>query len=116
MPAQDVYRVVLGDLIEMNDMLEIPTHDQVAFCHRRDGYVQRILFRLLACGAALYWGLTRRQFAFVAYAAVYGYIGVSSIIVRNIHDTSAGLLYFVVTGAAMLTTLVGIARRFGRDA
>src|SRR5216684_2849303 len=44
---------------------------------------------LLACGAALAWGLKRRQFAFVAYAAVYGYIGVSSIVVRNIHDNTA---------------------------
>ena len=32
---------------------------------------------LIACGASLVWGLKRRQFAFVAYAAVYGYVGVS---------------------------------------
>jgi len=75
------------------------------------------LFALfLACSAALFWGLKRRQFAFVAYAAVYGYIGVSSILVRNISGDSAILMYFVVTGAAMLVALVVIARRFGRDA
>ena len=71
---------------------------------------------LLACGAALVWGLTQRQFAFVAYAAVYGYIGVSSILVRNMHDGFGFLMYFVVTGGAMLVALVMIARRFGRDA
>ena len=38
---------------------------------------------LAACGASLAWGLTRRQFSFVAYAAVYGYVGVSSILIRD---------------------------------
>jgi hypothetical protein len=75
-----------------------------------------LLALLLACGAAVVWGLTRRQFAFVAYAAVYGYIGVSSILLRGMSKGSAILLYFVVTGVAMLIALVVIARRFGRDA
>ena len=83
------------------------------FQREGDGWLFALL---LACGAALVWGLTRRQFAFVAYAAVYGYIGVSSILLRNLDSGSAILMYFVVTGIAMLTTLVVIARRFGRDA
>src|SRR5262249_55624553 len=41
-----------------------------------------LLTLLAACGTSLAWGLTRRQFAFVAYAAVYGYIGVSSLVLR----------------------------------
>jgi hypothetical protein len=71
---------------------------------------------LLACGASLAWGLTRRQFVFVAYAAVYGYVGVSSILLRNIHHETAIFGYFVVTGVAMLVALILIARRFGRQA
>jgi hypothetical protein len=71
---------------------------------------------LIACGASLAWGLTQRQFVFVAYAAVYGYVGVSSLILRNISDTSAALTYFVVSGVAMLVALVYIGRRFGRSA
>lgn len=71
---------------------------------------------LLACGASLAWGLTRRQFVFVAYAAVYGYVGVSSILLRNIHHETAIFGYFVVTGVAMLVALIMIARRFGRQA
>ncbi len=71
---------------------------------------------LLACAASLAWGLVRRQFAFVAYAAVYGYVGISSILIRNINDATALLAYFVVTGVAMLITLVVIARRFGKEA
>ena len=71
---------------------------------------------LIACGASLAWGLKRRQFVFVAYAAVYSYVGVSSILVRNINDFTAILLYFVITAVAMLVVLVQIARRFGRTA
>jgi uncharacterized membrane protein YjjB (DUF3815 family) len=71
---------------------------------------------LVACGASLGWGLRQRQFAFVAYAVVYGYVGVSSVLVRNLNDAAAILSYFVVTGVAMLIALISIARRFGRHA
>ena len=71
---------------------------------------------LVACGASLAWGTKRRQFVFVAYAAVYGYVGFSAILIRGIHDEVAILLYFVVTAIAMLVALVRIARRFGKSA
>jgi hypothetical protein len=70
---------------------------------------------VIACAASLAWGLTRRQFAFVAYAAVYGYVGVSSVLIRNINDETFVFSYFVVTAIAMLIALVMIARRFGRS-
>src|SRR3984885_6712891 len=82
----------------------------------RQGYGLWLLGLLIACGASLAWGLARRQFAFVAYAAVYGYVGVSSMLLRGITDDTAVLGYFVVTGVAMLVVLVKIARRFGRPA
>ncbi len=81
----------------------------------RQGYVIWFIALLAACGASLAWGITRRQFSFVAYAAVYGYVGVSSILIRDIHDTTALLSYFFLTGVAMLVMLVQIARRFGRE-
>ena len=81
----------------------------------RQDYGLWVLALLIACAASLAWGLARRQFAFVAYAAVYGYIGVSSQIIRGFRDTSAILFYFVVSAAAMLITLVLIGRRFGRQ-
>ena len=71
---------------------------------------------LIACGASLAWGILRRQFVFVAYAAVYGYIGLSSVLLRFINDETAVLSYFVVTGVAMLVTLFQISRRFGKAA
>jgi len=82
----------------------------------RQGYGLWFLALLIACGASLAWGLTRRQFAFVAYAAVYGYVGVSSLFLRGVNDESAVLGYFVVSGVAMLVALVQIGRRLGRRA
>jgi hypothetical protein len=82
----------------------------------RQGYGLWFLGLLIACGASLAWGLARRQFAFVAYAAVYGYVGVSSLFLRGVTDESAVLSYFVVSGVSMLGVLVQIGRRFGRPA
>jgi hypothetical protein len=82
----------------------------------RQGYGLWFLALLIACGGSLAWGLTRRQFAFVAYAAVYGYVGVSSMLIRGVTDETFVLSYFVITAIAMLVVLVQIARRFGRPA
>jgi len=82
----------------------------------REGYGLWFLALLLACAASLAWGLRRRQFAFVAYAAVYGYVGISWILLRGMHDEVVILTYFVLTAVAMLVALVSIARRFGRSA
>ena len=81
----------------------------------RQGYGW-FLALLLACGASLAWGLTRREFAFVAYSVVYGYLGVSSMLIRDMTDEILILGYFVITAVAMLVVLVQIARRFGRPA
>jgi hypothetical protein len=81
----------------------------------RQGYGLWFLALLIACAVSLAWGLSRRQFAFVAYAAVYGYIGISSMILRDFHDESTTLAYFVVSGVTMLVVLVQIGRRFGRQ-
>lgn len=72
------------------------------------------LVLVVACGASLAWGLKRRQFAFVAYATVYGYIGVSCMLLRNANDFTLILAYFVFTAIAMVVMLVQIGRRFGR--
>jgi hypothetical protein len=81
----------------------------------REGYGLWFLTLMVACGAALAWGLKRREFAFVAYAAVYGYVGVSSILIRNLNDAGLVFFYFFMTGIGMLGGLIMIARRFGRE-
>ena len=82
---------------------------------KRQDYGVWFLALLAVCGASLAWGLAQRQFSFVAYAAVYGYVGVSAILLRNMNDGTAILGYFFVTGLAMLVLLVAIARRLGRE-
>jgi hypothetical protein len=82
----------------------------------REDYGYWFLALLIACGASLAWGLARRQFAFVAYAAVYGYVGVSSVLIRYMDDMTFILSYFVITAVAMLVLLVQVARRIGRSA
>jgi hypothetical protein len=82
----------------------------------RQNYGLWFLALLVACGASLAWGLMRCQFVFVAYAAVYGYVGVSYILLRDVNDETAVLAYFVVTAIMMLVALVLVARRFGRSA
>ena len=94
----------------------------VLFCTILSGVFERedyglwALGLVAACAASLMWGLQRRQFAFVAYAAVYGYIGVSSMLLRNARDEALMLMYFVITALAMILMLVQVARRFGRTA
>ena len=80
----------------------------------RQAYGLWILALLIACGAFFAWGLARRQFAFVAYAAIYGYVGVSTKLIRGITDETFILSYFVITAITMLVALVQVARRFGR--
>jgi hypothetical protein len=69
---------------------------------------------LIACAASLVWGLRRRQFAFVAYAAIYGYVGISWMLLRDASDEISTLFYFVLTAIGMIVMLFKIARRFGR--
>jgi hypothetical protein len=80
------------------------------------GYGLWLAGLLAACAASLYWGLRRRQFAFVAYAAVYGYVGISYMVVHSSQDDTFLLTYFVITAIAMLAGLIQIARHFGRPA
>ena len=80
------------------------------------GYGPWFAALLVACGASLAWGIKRRQFSFIAYAAVYGYVGISAVLVRDIHGDNAILGYFFFTGIAMVVLLVWIARRIGKEA
>jgi hypothetical protein len=82
----------------------------------QQGYVPWLLLLIVACGASFAYGRAARQFSFVAYAAVYAYVGVSSVLLRNVNNVNATLSYFVITGIAMVVMLVVFSRRFGREA
>jgi hypothetical protein len=85
-----------------------------AFTH--DEYGWWFLLLVAGCAASLAYGIDKKQFSFVAYAAVYGYVGVSSVLVRHVSGDQAILSYFVITGMGMLVLLFTVARRFGREA
>jgi hypothetical protein len=74
-----------------------------------------LLALLVMCGAAISLGISHRRFAFVAYGTVYGYAGISARIVGEIGGPIGGLSYFIITGSLVVTALVVVARRFGRD-
>ena len=65
--------------------------------------------------ASIAYGIRYRQFAFVAYGAVYPYVGISLRLTRHWTDM-AMLGYGVVSASAMAILMVVVARRFGRDA
>lgn len=70
---------------------------------------------LLAAAVCATGGVRTRRFSFVAYGVIYSYIGVSRLMLEGLHGPTDALLYFVVSGAAVLVGLVALARRFGRD-
>ena len=80
------------------------------------GYTPWLVGLLIVSATSFAWGMTRRSFAFVAYAVVYGYVGVSWILLRNANDTATILMYFVLTATAILLALVFLARHVGRSA
>ncbi len=82
----------------------------------REGSGLWLVALLAVCGGSLAWGLRRRQFAFVAYAAVYGYAGISSLILRDSRDPVWMMLYLVFTAGLMIAALVHTAHTFGRQA
>ncbi len=68
---------------------------------------------LAACaGSALYAQRTRR-FAFLLYAVLYCYLGVTIFVMEHVHWRVEGILfYFLVTAAALVAALVAFHRRF----
>jgi hypothetical protein len=73
-------------------------------------------FGLLALSAvSIVQGLWLRRFAFVVYGVVYGYIGVTVLLLDRIHGESATFAYFAVSGTVVIASQALMARRFGRE-
>ena len=72
-----------------------------------------VLVPVAAASVAL--GIRFNKFAFVVYGVVFGYIGVSSELLRRMNDVESVLLYLAVTGSAVIGLVVFLARRFGRE-
>jgi len=74
-----------------------------------------LLALLAACGLAIERGIHYKRFSFVVYGVIYGYIGISAQLVRDTHDDTLLLAYFVVSGLAVVMALVVMSRRVGRE-
>lgn len=70
---------------------------------------------LALAGASIFLGVRYRRFAFVAYGTLYGYAAISVRALSLIREPLGGLMYFIVTGSAVVIALVVMARKFGRD-
>ena len=67
---------------------------------------------LVGAGSALYAQRTR-SFAFLLYAVLYGYLGITIFVFEHIRWNGEGILfYFVVTAAALVAALAAFHRRF----
>ena len=65
---------------------------------------------------AIFAGVRFNRFAFVAYGVVYGYLGISIPVLRQVSSFTALLAYFVISGTIVILALVALARRLGRAA
>jgi hypothetical protein len=74
-----------------------------------------LLALLAACTVVIERGVRSRRFVFVVYGVMYGYIGVSSQVLRGVHDATATFAYFIGSGTIILLGLAILSRRFGRE-
>lgn len=79
---------------------------------RADGLTYLFALLLAGSGSALY-ALRDRSFAFLLYAVLYGYLGITIFVFNRGHWSSEGVIfYFLVSAASLLTALVALHRRF----
>jgi hypothetical protein len=76
-----------------------------------------LLALLAACGVAIERGIRFRRFAFVVYGVVYGYVGITTRVLRPVVFRSETLVlgYLVLSASVVVVVLVLIARQFGRE-
>ena len=70
---------------------------------------------LICAGGVTAAGIQYRRFAFVVYGVIYGYVGISNEVLRNVRSLSAGLTYIVLSATLVVVALVMLSRRFGRE-
>lgn len=82
-----------------------------------DAHAERAGLALLSLFvAAIGWlAVKRRSELFVLYALLYALIGVSTVVVRHLHDEVLITLYFLVTCSAAIATLFVVHRRWRFD-
>ncbi|MBJ6751497.1 DUF2157 domain-containing protein [Geomonas anaerohicana] len=68
---------------------------------------------LLAGSGSAFYALRERSFAFLLYAVLYGYLGITIFVFNRGHWSSEGVIfYFLASAASLLMALVALHRRF----
>lgn len=68
---------------------------------------------LLTGSGSAFYALRERSFAFLLYAVLYGYVGITIFVLDHGHWSSEGIIfYFLVSAVTLLTALVALHRRF----
>ena len=83
------------------------------------GIIQYKLFSLyfggllLACALLVAYALRCREFLYLLYALIYGYIGISTVFVDQIiHETLLVFVYFIITSLGIIGLIFFISRKF----
>jgi hypothetical protein len=71
---------------------------------------------LVACGALVFYAVRVRKFLYMLYAIIYGYIGLSIVIIDQIQrQTFFVFAYFILTSLLVIGLIFKISRRFREE-
>jgi hypothetical protein len=68
---------------------------------------------LVLSGLAVYAGFRYGELAFAAYGTIYGYIGASVWLLRDVSETRTVLVYLIISGALVIAFIAWLAARGG---
>jgi hypothetical protein len=80
----------------------------------RNASIAYLLGLTIVSGISIAGGLRFAKFAFVIYGVAYSYVGLSDVLLRDVHSFTTSLTYVVTSATAIVVMLVVLARRFGR--
>ena len=70
---------------------------------------------ILFSGTSAAMGVKYRRFAFLAYGVLYGYVGITHRLLRDVSSRTTVLSYLIVTGVAVSVGMLIVSRKFGRS-
>ena len=71
---------------------------------------------LATCAALAWYGVRVRKFLYMLYAVIYGYVGISIVIIDSIHaSTFLVFAYFIITSLSVIGLIFKMSRRFKED-
>jgi hypothetical protein len=65
-----------------------------------------------ACAAAVVYAQKNRSFLYLVYAVIYGYIGLSSILLRGVSEISFVYMYVIISAAAVIFWLFSMSKKY----